>query len=114
MNKSDLMHNIQSACTVGLQLIPPTILCDSIGLLGLKQPATVREEALLSECISMMQAKHIGSVLVVGGDGALKGIFTERDCLMKIMGKVPDLAGLQVKDFMTPEPICERRSGLET
>lgn len=108
MTKSDLMHNIQNACAIGLELIPPTILCDSIGLIGLKQPVTVHEDAPLDQCVAMMQEKHIGSILIVDRAGVLKGIFTERDCLMKVLGKQPELKGLKVRDFMTPDPITER------
>ena len=108
MSKSDLMHNIQAACTVGMNLIPPTFLCDSIGLMGLKQPATVLEDAQLGDCVALMQSKRSGSLLVVDQSGVLKGIFTERDCLMKVLGKVSDFTGRKVKDFMTPDPISER------
>jgi CBS domain-containing protein len=108
MVKSDLMHTIQSACVVGVNLIPPTLLCDSIGLIGLKQPTTVTEDATLAACIAMMQERRIGSLLVVDARGVLTGIFTERDCLMKVLGKVHDTARVTVKEFMTPDPISER------
>jgi CBS domain-containing protein len=108
MVKSDLMSTIQSACTLGVNLIPPTLLCDSIGLIGLKQPTTVTESATLGHCISLMQSHRIGSLLIVDSKGVLKGIFTERDCLMKVLGKVGDVDVVTVKDFMTPNPICER------
>ena len=35
MEKKDLLTNIHSACAVGMNLIPPTLLCDSIGSIGL-------------------------------------------------------------------------------
>jgi CBS domain-containing protein len=108
MVKSDLMHTIQSACAIGVNLIPPTLLCDSIGLVGLKQPVMVLPDTRLSECISIMQERRIGSLLVVDTSGVLQGIFTERDCLMRVLGKVSDLSTTAVKDFMTANPITER------
>jgi CBS domain-containing protein len=45
--------------------------------------------------------------VIVGSDGRVQGIFTERDCLMKVLGKVSDLS-LPISDFMTRHPICER------
>lgn len=108
MEKKDLLHNIQSACALGMQLIPPTILCDSIGSIGLKEPLSVRAGTPLSECVQAMQDKHVGSVLITGPDGRLEGIFTERDCLMKVIGKVPSLEATSVNLYMTKNPIRER------
>jgi len=108
MTKGDLMHTIKSACVMGLELIPPTLLCDSIGSIGLKEPQTVTERATLSECISIMQVKRVGSLLVIDKGGKLVGIFTERDCLMKVIGKVPDLSQACVADYMTQHPVSER------
>jgi CBS domain-containing protein len=108
MEKKDLFHNIQSACVLGIQLIPPTILCDSIGSIGLKEPFVVSPETTLAECLVMMQQRHVGSVLITGKDGRLQGIFTERDCLMKVVGKVSSLEVVTVSEFMTKSPIRER------
>jgi CBS domain-containing protein len=55
-----------------------------------------------------MQTHHVGSLLVTNPSGVLVGIFTERDCLMKVIGKVHDLSTVTVKDFMTPDPVSER------
>jgi len=61
------------------------------------------ESAKLSEAITLMQSKKIGSVLITK-DGLLSGIITERDILLKVTGLVKDLAAVTVKDYMTPEP----------
>jgi CBS domain-containing protein len=108
MEKKDLLHNIQSACAVGLQLIPPTILCDSIGSIGLKEPLTVPPSTTLAECIRLMQQRRVGSILITGPNGKVQGIFTERDCLMKVVGAVPSLEAVTVADFMTKNPFRER------
>lgn len=107
MEKKDLMHSIQTACIVGVELIPPTLLCDSIGSIGLKEPYTVPGSVPLQFCIDKMRSHSIGSLVIVGADGTVQGIFTERDCLMKIIGQVDDLSS-PVSDFMTRHPICER------
>jgi CBS domain-containing protein len=107
MEKKDLMHSIQTACIVGVELIPPTLLCDSIGSISLKEPYTVPGSVPLQFCIDKMRSHSIGSLVIVGADGTVQGIFTERDCLMKIIGQVDDLS-LPVSDFMTRHPICER------
>lgn len=108
MEKKDLLSNIHSACAVGVQLIPPTLLCDSIGSIGLKDPLVVRPEATLAECVEVLQRHKVGSLLVVDEQGKLVGIFTERDCILKVMGKVESLKDAFVRDFMTPNPVRER------
>jgi CBS domain-containing protein len=108
MEKTDLLHTIQSACSIGLELIPPTILCDSIGSVGLKEPYTVRGDTTLQRCIQMMQNRCCGSVLVTSSAGKIEGIFTERDCLMKVIGRGVDLETATVAQYMTRHPVCER------
>jgi CBS domain-containing protein len=107
MEKKDLLHTIQTACIIGVDLISPTLLCDSIASIGLKEPFTVAPSTSLAECIETMRSRRIGSLLIVSPDGKIQGIFTERDCLMKVVGKVNDLS-LPVSDCMTKHPICER------
>jgi CBS domain-containing protein len=107
MEKKDLMHTIQTACIIGVELISPALLCDSIATIGLKEPCTVPDSTSLSTCIELMRSKRIGSLLVVDDSGEISGIFTERDCLMKILGQVSDLS-VPVSEYMTKHPICER------
>jgi len=107
MEKRDLMHTIQTACTIGVELISPTLLCDSIGSIGLKEPCMVAPSTSLQECIETMRTRRIGSILILDPSGKVIGIFTERDCLMKVTGKISDLSA-PVSDFMTPGPVCER------
>jgi CBS domain-containing protein len=45
--------------------------------------------------------------LIVDGGGRLEGIFTERDCLIKVIGLEGDLSS-PVSKYMTKHPISER------
>jgi CBS domain-containing protein len=51
-----------------------------------------------------MRKRKIGCLLVTDPDGRLCGIFTERDLLYRVAGKVEDLAGESVSQFMTRDP----------
>jgi CBS domain-containing protein len=102
------MDTIKSACVMGLELIPPTLLCDSIGSIGLKEPQVVLEETSLADCVAIMQTKHVGSLLVTDKSGKLVGIFTERDCLMKVIGRTIVLSDARVSEYMTRHPVSER------
>jgi len=52
--------------------------------------------------IDAMNARGVGYLLVVRG-GKLAGIFTERDVLKRVVGKI-DPATVPVEDVMTPNP----------
>lgn len=107
MDEKTLLSTLHSASARGVQLIPPNILSASIGSIGLKDPLTIAPDASLQECLELLQKRRVGSLLVTGKDGKLVGIFTERDMLLKVMGKVSDLTKHYVKDYMTKEPVKE-------
>ena len=108
MDQKKLLSSIHSATARGIQLIPPNILSASIGSIGLKDPIVVRSDASVRDCLDIMQAKRVGSVLVTDNGGKLVGIVTERDFLLKVIGKVSALEQSRVADFMTKDPVRER------
>ena len=56
----------------------------------------------LQEAVDLMVKKRCGSILITQGT-ILKGIFTERDLLNKVVGKKADIAALTVDDVMTKD-----------
>lgn len=108
MDQKTLLSTLHSATARGVQLIPPNILSASIGSLGLKDPFVVLPDATLQECLDVMQKRRVGSLLITDGSGKLIGIFTERDFLLKVAGKVSELTTAKVRDFMTKDPVRER------
>lgn len=69
-----------------------------------RQPATVSPDCPLRNVLSLMNARRIGSVLVVDEQMRLLGIFTERDLLRRIVDAPPDWACQPVREWMTPQP----------
>ncbi len=57
----------------------------------------------IGEAIDLMQSKNIGSV-VITRKGKLEGIFTERDVLMKVIGKMEDWRNHPIHEAMTSHP----------
>jgi len=66
---------------------------------------TMEHTSSVQDCVSLMQDKGIGSVVVTNG-GVLCGIITERDILMKVTGKIDNLSGTKVTEVMTADPIA--------
>lgn len=65
---------------------------------------SVNPQALLVEVLHELQKQKIGAVAVAEGSSIL-GIFSERDFLIRIVGKVQDWKEKKIADFMTKKPI---------
>ena len=73
--------------------------------LGAPAPELIDASAGVDEAIAHMQAEGIDCLLVTDG-GALVGIFTDRDAVVKAAGK--RLESFHVRDFMTADPVVLR------
>src|SRR5687767_2208824 len=69
------------------------------------QPTTTTPEATISDAVRLMQEASVGC-LVVEQDGAVRGILTERDCVLKL--SQAGLDGMTVAEIMTPDPVVLR------
>ena len=65
---------------------------------------SVPEDTSLDEAIRTMRERKIGYLLITDREGKLCGIFTERDILYKVAGKVEDLTAQRVSQYMTHDP----------
>ncbi len=63
---------------------------------------TVTPEMTVSAAVELINARKIGSVLVMDG-GRLVGIFTERDVLRRVVGERRDADRTRVAEVMTRE-----------
>jgi len=62
------------------------------------QPVTLGHDATIREAVGIITGKKIGGLPIIGRDGALAGIVTERDVL-RVLGNERSL--LKVEDIMT-------------
>src|SRR3546814_1046928 len=65
---------------------------------------TVHSRDSVRAVVHLRARRHIGAVPVLDADGALVGIFTERDVMCRVVGRDLDPAGTSVADVMTPSP----------
>ena len=87
---------------------PPTnverrLIRDRIRVLNPPQAITVESHTPVRDVLQMLIDRGIGCVPVVDG-GQLQGVFTERDALRKLAGKIDELGDQPVAEFMTPHP----------
>src|SRR2546423_10804946 len=88
----------------GRPAIERAILTDTIGSLRLGPAIHRPAESTLQEVVGVVQREHIGCMLLTAADGALCGIFTERDLLNKVAGRKLDWESERVSSYMTRDP----------
>ncbi len=84
--------------------VEKSLMEDSVSTLQPASPITASPDTLIPDAIQILLDNDIGAVLVVDDDGALLGIFSERDLLKKIAGLEPEYEKRTIGDFMTPNP----------
>jgi CBS domain-containing protein len=60
----------------------------------------INEHCTVLEAAVLMTEKYVGSVVVDDSKG-IKGIFTERDLMMQVVGKKKDPGKVEIKDVMS-------------
>ena len=65
------------------------------------QPATVHLQDSVADSIRQMLKKGVGAVAVVDGEGAVVGVFSERDVMKKLALSGRDPESIPVAEFMT-------------
>jgi len=68
-----------------------------------RSAVSVHKSASIAETVALMCANGFGAVLVTDAD-KLVGVFTERDVLKRVTGKVADLDQSPVSSVMTSNP----------
>jgi len=66
---------------------------------------SVGPDTLVTDCVRTMAAEKIGAVIVMDGE-QLKGIFTERDALNRVLAAGLDPRSTRVSEVMTKDPYC--------
>lgn len=75
---------------------------DAADALRFRKPVEIASDATVADAIQLMKAHDVGYVLVTDG-GTLKGIFTERDVLTKVLAGELTLQ-TPIADVMTRDP----------
>ena len=69
-----------------------------------KPAITIDHNATVQDTLKLMQERKTGSVLVMEYETKIVGVVTERDMLLKFLGKHLFSDDLNVKEIMTPNP----------
>lgn len=69
-----------------------------------KTPVTAASTTTVLDAARLMDKSNVASILIVGKDGALEGIFTERDLLRRVVAVGIDPAKTTIGTVMTRDP----------
>jgi len=61
---------------------------------------TIDDNRTVLEAVTLMAEKYVGSIVVTGSSG-IRGMFTERDLMMKVVGEKRDPARVKLKDVIS-------------
>ena len=84
--------------------ISPAVFNDTVDVLTPAEPVCLRETATVTEAAQRMVQARQAAVLIVDAAGGLKGIFTERDLLTRVIGRGVEPKGTPLSAVMTPNP----------
>ena len=68
-----------------------------------QEPVTAPATMTVSEAARLMKQRRVGAIMVVE-EGALAGIFTERDALIRVLAEGRDVQTTRLADVMTRNP----------
>ncbi|MBI1733854.1 MAG: CBS domain-containing protein [Candidatus Rokubacteria bacterium] len=101
---SDTMDEYGETQERDLREIRGALFDDTLAVLTPPEPITVPETATVRDAVAAMVTRRQAGVLVVDPAGRLVGIFTERDVLLRVIGKGLDPAATHVGRVMTADP----------
>jgi CBS domain-containing protein len=81
-----------------------SLLSDAVKILTPREPIRLAADASVDEAIGKMIDARRAGVVIVDAQGKLRGIFTERDVLLRVIRERRDPAHTRLGDVMTADP----------
>jgi signal-transduction protein with cAMP-binding, CBS, and nucleotidyltransferase domain len=103
--QATLDHFMMNACSMEFSFIDSNILCECIGALSPYPAVLAQETHTVEEVLDMMMLNKTGCVLVVDTSGEVRGIFSERDFVLKVAKEFEQHRASPIQKFMTRDPI---------
>jgi CBS domain-containing protein len=97
------LEEFEGARKSGAKGFNESVLTRPLAVLPPGEPVLVESPTPVLEAVALMRDRHVGCVLVVRA-GKLKGIFTDRDVVDRVVAAGLDPAKIAVRRVMTPSP----------
>ena len=102
-----LNEAIGMVCHRALGVMDANFLCQTIGVIKLPVPLCVAEDTKIHDALAKLGEARIGCLLVVAPDGKVSGIFSERDCLLKVVPHFDKMRSEPISSVMTRDPVTQ-------
>ena len=99
IDDDDAFERTEEECP-GPADLESALLTETLNNITTQPPLMVDVDATLAETVNRMQEGLRGCALVIDA-GRLVGIFTERDVLMRVVGRPIDLERTAIRNYMT-------------
>jgi CBS domain-containing protein len=103
IDDDDAFERTEEECP-GPADLESALLTETLNNITTQPPLMVGVDATLAETVNRMQEGLRGCALVIDA-GRLVGIFTERDVLMRVVGRPIDLERTAIRNYMTANPV---------
>jgi CBS domain-containing protein len=97
-------HNTKSSGHTTATISRAKLRTEQVRALAHPHPATVASGTPLGEALREARGRGGDALLVIDATGALVGIFTEHDMLIRVLGRPVDQQR-PIDEFMTPTPV---------
>lgn len=98
---------IRIACETNFGVLDSGFLCRSVSTLNPRAPLSISTDTPVASVLRALKDNKIGCVVIVDSRGAISGIFSERDCILKVIGSDKNLETTPISEFMTKDPVTE-------
>ena len=93
-----------SSSSESMAFVSGNIFLSHLKRVSHETPLLLDVSSTIPEAIELMKDRKKGSIVVTEYETKIKGVFTERDLLFKILGKSDVREELTLKEFMTENP----------
>jgi len=104
----DINASIRAALSKRFGVLDASFLSQSLSILEPKKAISLSEDVTVGAALRVLRERRVGCVLVTDRSGAVCGIFSERDCIVKVVDDFERNKDRPLREFMTPNPVCEK------
>jgi CBS domain-containing protein len=101
-------ESIRAALSKRFGVLDGNFLAQSLSILDPQRAISLSEDVTVNAALRVLRERRVGCVIVTDDRGAVSGIFSERDCILKVVQDFEQNKDRPLRDFMTPNPVCEK------
>ena len=98
---------IRLMCSTSFGVLDRNFLCQSLGVVNPRPPLALQEKDTVAMALEALTKNKVGCLVVNGPRGELKGIFSERDFVLKCAAQFEAIKNDPISSYMTLDPVTQ-------